>query len=236
MSNGPQTPDKVRVAILDDHQSIIDGYLYRISQTPEIEVVATATSSSDMEQLLAQHPVDVLLMDVKVPTAPDNPSPHPIIHLIPRLLQAYPDLSILVISMYAERALIKSIIAAGASGYILKEDQETIRDLGNVLLSVARGGIHFSRRAHQQLLGQDAHESLLTDRQLEVLSLFAAYPNLTSTAVALKLDIADSTVRNLLSGVYLRLGVHNRTAAIMKARRLGLLVSPSSSSENTTST
>ena len=235
MSNS-QTPGKIRVAILDDHQSIIDGYLYRISQIPEIEVVATATSSSDMEQMLAQHPTDVLLMDVKVPTAPDNPSPHPIIHLIPRLLKTYPDLSVLVISMYAERALIKAIIAAGASGYILKEDRETIRDLGSVLLSVARGGMHFSRQAHQQLLGHVPQESLLTDRQLEVLSLFAAYPDLTSTAVALKLDISDSTVRNLLSGVYLRLGVHNRTAAIMKARQLGLLVPPSSPTETPSST
>jgi two-component system, NarL family, nitrate/nitrite response regulator NarL len=214
---------KVRVAILDDHQSIIDGYLYRLSNTPDIEVVAMATFSSDLERLLGQHGVDVLLMDVKAPIAPDNLNPYPILHLIPRLLEKYRDLSILVISMYADRILIKSVMAAGASGYILKEDRATIQDLGHVLLTVARGGVYFSRQAHEQFTEWQAEEPLLTTRQLEVLSLFAAYPDLTSTAVALKLDISDSTVRNLLSGVYLRLGVHNRTAAIIKARRLGLL-------------
>lgn len=224
-----QASEKVRVAILDDHQSIIDGYIYRISHTPEIEVVATATYSSEMEKLLTEHPADVLLMDVNVPTSPDNPNPHPIIPLIPRLLERYPGLSVLVISMYAERALIKAIIATGASGYILKEDRETVRDLDNVLFNVARGGMHFSRGAHRQLLGQNPEQALLTDRQLEVLSLFAAYPDLTSMAVAASLGISDSTVRNLLSGVYLRLGVHNRTAAIMKAKQLGLVVSTSSS-------
>jgi two-component system nitrate/nitrite response regulator NarL len=221
---------KIRVAILDDHQSIIDGYLYRLSQTPAIEVVATAIFSSELEQLLEQHPVDVLLMDVRVPMSPDNPNPHPIRNLIPRLIQKYPGLVVLVISMYADRALIKSVIAAGARGYILKEDQTTVQDLGNVLLSVARGGVHFSRQAYELILDTHGEESLLTARQLEVLSMFAASPDLTSSAVAAKLNITDSTVRNLLSGIYLRLGVHNRTAAIMKARQLGLLTPSSPSS------
>ncbi|MCL4265819.1 MAG: response regulator transcription factor [Anaerolineae bacterium] len=224
---------KIRVAILDDHQSIIDGYLYRLNQTPGIEVVATATFSTDMEQIITQQPVDVLLMDVQVPMSPDNPNPHPILNLIPQLRQTYPDLVVLVISMHADRALIKSVIAAGASGYILKEDRGTIRDLGNVLLTVARGGIYFSRQAHEQILDL-AEEPLLTTRQLEVLSMFAALPDLTSTAVAAKLNITDSTVRNLLSGVYLRLGVHNRTAAIMKARQLGLLTPSASASDLST--
>lgn len=214
---------KVRVAILDDHQSIIDGYLYRLNQFPGVEVVATAIYSSELERLLAQHDADVLLMDVKASTAPDNPNPYPILYMIPHLLQTYPKLSILVISMYAERALIRAVIGAGASGYILKEDQATIEDLGNVLLTVASGGIYFSRQAHQQFSKGNEQELLLTTRQMEVLSIFSAYPDLTSSAVALKLDISDSTVRNLLSGVYLRLGVHNRTSAIMRARQLGLL-------------
>ena len=224
---------KIRVAILDDHQSIIDGYVYRLTKTPEIEVIATATYSTDLEQILKEHQVDILLMDVQVPMSPDNPNPHPILNLIPCLIKTYPNLVVLVISMHADRALIKSIIAAGASGYILKEDQATIRDLGHVLLTVARGGIYFSRQAHKQILEQPLEESLLTSRQLEVLSMFAASPDLTSTAVAVKLNITDSTVRNLLSGVYLRLGVHNRTAAIMKARQLGLLTptSPDLSSD-----
>src|ERR671936_661275 len=108
--------EKVRVAILDDHQSIIDGYIYRLSGNPEIEVVATANFGEELESVLAKHPADVLLLDLSVRTAPDNPTPFPILHFVPRLLQKYPDLSVLIISMFAEPGLMRSIIEAGASG------------------------------------------------------------------------------------------------------------------------
>src|SRR5690349_1187844 len=80
---------KVRVAILDDHQSIIDGYVYRLSSTPEIDVVATANYGEDLEPLLAKHPVDVLLLDLSVRTSHENSNPFPILHLIPKLLQRH---------------------------------------------------------------------------------------------------------------------------------------------------
>lgn len=63
----------------------------------------------------------------------------------------------------------------------------------------------------------------LTSRRTEALSLSAAYPNLTTAELAKKLGVANSTMRNLLSEVYMRLQVSSRTAAIDKARRLGLL-------------
>jgi LuxR family maltose regulon positive regulatory protein len=64
---------------------------------------------------------------------------------------------------------------------------------------------------------------LLTPRQLEVLSLCAAYPDASTSDLAGMMTISNSTVRNLLSSVYLRLGVHSRTAAVEKAREMGLV-------------
>ena len=81
--------EKVRVAILDDHQSIIDGYIYRLSSTTEIEVVATATHGEELEPLLVKQPVDVLLLDLSVRTSPENSNPFPILHIIPKLLQSF---------------------------------------------------------------------------------------------------------------------------------------------------
>jgi len=215
----------VRVTILDDHQSIVDGYRYRLGQFPGVEVVATIMLGEELEPTLEEHPTDVLLLDVNVPTSQENPNPYPILHTIPKLLQSYPNLNILVISMYAERGLIRSVMEAGASGYILKDDQSAISDLGNVVLSVAGGGIYFSQKAHQlyaQYLSKNSRE-LLTARQLEALSLSAAYPNCTTADLAQKMSIGHSTVRNLLSGAYVKLEVRNRTAAIAKARQLGLI-------------
>lgn len=215
--------DKIRVAILDDHQSIIDGYLYRLSSFPEVEVAATALFGEALEPLLANHVVDVLLLDIQLPTAPDNPNPYPILHLIPKMLQQYPSLVVLVVSMHHQRTLIQAVVDAGASGYILKDDQASIRELGSIIRSVAKGGIHFSQQAYEKLVRHQPKEPPLTPRQLEALSLVGAYPELTASDLARRLGVAHSTARNLLSGAYLRLGVRNRAAAIAKARRLGLI-------------
>jgi DNA-binding NarL/FixJ family response regulator len=217
--------ERVRVAILDDHQSIIDGFIYRLSSTPEIEIVGTATFGEELEPLLSKHPADVLLLDLSVRTAPDNPNPFPILHIIPKLLQKYPDLSVLVISMFSEPGLMRSLIEAGASGYILKDDPAAFRELGNIVLSIAHGGIFFSKKAHSLYLQSATQENgeMLTPRQMEVISLCAAYPDATTADLAEMMSISNSTVRNLLSSVYLRLGVHSRTAAVEKAREMGLV-------------
>jgi two-component system, NarL family, nitrate/nitrite response regulator NarL len=217
--------EKIRVAILDDHQSIIDGYLYRLSQTPEIDIVATATYGEELEPMLSKQSVGVLLLDLSVRTSPENPNPFPILHVLPKLLQKHPNLCVLVISMFSEPGLMRSLVEAGVSGYILKDDQPAFRELGNVVLSIAHGGIYFSKRAHSLYLQSENLDSndLLTPRQMEVISLCAAYPDASTSDLAQMMSISNSTVRNLLSSVYLRLGVHSRTAAVEKAREMGLI-------------
>ena len=213
---------KIRVTILEDHQSIIDGYLFRLSNIPNIEVVSTIGFGEELEPTLEAVPTDVLILDVNVPTAPNNHNPYPILYLVPKLLDAYPNMAMLVISMVAERGLVRAVMEAGASGYILKDDQATIRELGNVVISIASGGVHFSHKAHQFFLNQNT-DQVLTTRQMEALSLYAAYPNSSTVELAKKMGVSNSTVRNLLSGAYVRLGVHNRAAAIAKARTLGMI-------------
>jgi len=222
-------PNKVRVTILEDHQSIVDGYRFRLGNSSRVEVVVAIQYGEELGPTLEKYPTDVLLLDVNVPAAVNNPNPYPILHVIPDLLQKYPNLTILVISMHAERSLIRAVMEAGASGYILKDDQATLRDLENVVASVFSGGIHLSRQANDALLrsGAAGKESLLAKRQLEALSLCLSYPDSSTAELAKKMSISNSTVRNLLSGAYLKLGVRNRIAAVTKARQLGL-ISPES--------
>ncbi len=215
---------KIRVAILEDHQSIVDGYLYRLEKDPQIEVTAMMGFGDELEPTLEKTPVDVLLLDVNVPTSNENKNPYPILHVLPRLLQAHPDLNILVISMHAERGLIRAVMDAGANGYILKDDQAVLKDLGSVVKSVAAGGIQFSQTAHNlysKYLSSETNN--LTPRQLEVLSLCTAYPDASTGELAEKMNVTNSTIRNLLSGAYFKLDVHNRAGAIAKAQQLGLI-------------
>jgi DNA-binding NarL/FixJ family response regulator len=216
---------KIRIAILDDHQGIIDGYLYRLGQVDDIDVTATASFGEELEPILAQKAVDVLILDVYVPTSPENPNPYPILHLIPRLLHQYPHLEILVVTMHAQRTLIQALMEAGVSGFVLKDDQATIHELASVIRTVAKGGIYLSPFAYQQLMSRPTSElrQPLSARQSQALSMCTAYPNANTAELAEMMKIAESTLRNLLSGSYLKLNVRTRSAAVAKARQMGLI-------------
>jgi two-component system nitrate/nitrite response regulator NarL len=224
--NGEHAMTKtIRVAILDDHQPIIDGYLYRLSQAPDIKIVGTALFGEDLEPMLNGKMVDVLILDISVPISADNSNPYPVQHAIPQLLERYPDLAILVISMYRQRSLIQSIMETGVNGYILKDDRASIQELASIIRSLVQGGVHLSQQAYQVLI-QGLHsgdEPLLSVRQVEALSLCAAYPDGSQSELAKTMKLANSTMRNLLSEAYIRLGVRTRQAAVTRARQLGLL-------------
>lgn len=217
----------IRVSILDDHQTILDGYQFRLVNSERVEIAATLRFGSEINAALENHPTDVLILDINVPTSQDNPNPYPILHVIPSLLQRYPNLAILVISMHNDRSLIRAVMEAGASGYILKDDRSMLVDLENVIISIAAGGISLSREIGNILMQTNIDENVpLSQRQLEVLSLGLAYPDDTTADLAQRMAVANSTVRNLLSGAYIKLGVRTRTAAIAKARNLGLISPP----------
>ncbi len=216
--------ETIRVAILEDHPAMIEGYKSYLREQPDIQVVAAAAFGEDLPALLETHrPIHLLLLDIRVPTSASNLSPYPILYFIPDLLQRYPGLNILVISMHKEGALIKAVMEAGASGFVLKDDRETLSKFPSVVRLVNSGGIYFSREAHQVFTNQSTGAIKLSPRQTEVLSLCAAYPEKSTAELARVLSVADATVRNTLSVLYLRLGVRGRTAAIAKAKEMGLL-------------
>jgi DNA-binding NarL/FixJ family response regulator len=215
--------DKIQVMIMDDHQGIVDGYRYRLSMVSNIEVVGTLSYGEELEPALKENAVDVLILDVEVPASPNNPNAYPILHAIPKLLQQYPELMILVISVHSEPGLIRAVVNAGATGYIFKGDSRRIQELGKWISALVDGEICFSEKALEAIVGR--RDEPFTPRQLEALSLCASYPNSKTAELARKMKIADSTLRNLLSTVYFKLGVQTRAAAIAKARQMGILTS-----------
>jgi DNA-binding NarL/FixJ family response regulator len=160
-----------------------------------------------------------------VPTSKDNLNPYPMNQVMKKVIQQYPSMYILVISMYSERTLIESIMEAGATGYLLKSDTTSMSELGSIILSIASGDVYFNKVIREQLLRRSKRHGdvSLTPRQLEAMSVCVAYSNLSNLQLAEKLGVAHSTFRNLLSGSYIRLGVSNRSAAIAKVREMGLI-------------
>lgn len=220
-------PETIRVVILEDHQSTLDGYLYRLNGRAGIQVVATPTYGEELEPILAANaPVHVLLLDITVPTSAENDRPYPILHLLPKLRQIYPQLNALVISMHDQPALIRAVVDAGASGYVFKDDRATQLTLDSVIKGIAAGGVHFSKEAYNLIFPDISTPSPLTVRQMEVLALCATYPDKTTAEIAPMLGVADATVRNILSAIYLKLRVRSRTAAVARAEELGVFAAP----------
>ena len=212
------------IAILDDHQSSIDGYAFRLASNPEIKLVATGLFGEALEPMLDNHPVDVLLLDMSLPVSALNYNPYPIVQKLPLLLQKHPGLKVIVISMFSQISLVKALMKIGIKGYILKDDSHAIINLGSIVSTVNLGGQYFSQKIAASLeKGHSGSLQLLTLRQREALELCAAYPDLPSKSLAEKMSVAESTFRNLLSEAYQRLDVRTRASALSKARQLGLL-------------
>ncbi|MEX2143006.1 MAG: response regulator transcription factor [Anaerolineales bacterium] len=220
-ANSPE--ERIRVAILDDHQSALDSYIFRLTGKGYIEVVGTANYGNDLEALLEGIRVDVLVLDVGVPNSEADNNLYPILNVLPRLRTAYPDMSVLVISMHDQPVFVKAVLDAGATGYILKDDKESIIRLAEAVTLVNTGGIFLSKHLQSVLGGKVGGGPRLSVRQTEALSLAAAYPNLSMQGLAARMNIAPSTLRNQLSKAYKQLHVRSRAAAIVKARSLGLI-------------
>lgn len=214
----------IKVAILEDHQSIIDGYHLRLDDASGIKVVGIANNGEELNTLLAEtQEVNVLIMDVSVPSSATNENPIPILHYVPQILQKKPNINILIVSTHSQPSLVKALANAGVSGYIFKHDSDSIRKLPAIIKNISAGGRYFYEELDEAKKKENTLPLGLTTRQLEILTFCASYPDLSTEQLSQQMGIASSTIRNLLSETYIRLNVHSKAAAISRAKTLGLI-------------
>lgn len=216
--------DRINISILEDHQGIIDGYLYRLEGQENLNIAGIARFGDDLKDILEKNPTDVLILDIEVPTSATNPNPFPILSHIPGIKTKYPKLAILVISSHTQQVLVERLFDLGIRGYIFKNDYDAIEHLVEIIMTISKNGVYFSQGAYEKLRSLKSAEShpLLTPRQLEALSLCVAFPDSSTLDLAARLGITHSTFRNLLSKAYERLGVRTRVAAIAELQRMGI--------------
>ena len=211
----------IHIAILENYQGIIDGYHYRFNHDPAIKITAEARFGQELEEMLDSNQVDILLIEPCVPVSETNSNQFPVWSNLSSILKKRPFLKILVITGTDNALNVKNAVDIGVNGYIFKEDAQTIRTLAAVVKSIATGGFHYSRKAHEILQESMGNSMTLTARQLHALSLAAAYPNETSKELARRMKVAPSTFRSILTPVYDELNVRSRLAAVEEARRRG---------------
>lgn len=204
----------IRVMLVDDHPPFRIGMRVLLEQHPAIGVVAEAdTGRSALDQLADSQPT-VVVLDCQLPDS-DGPT------VAQAIQQRLPAVRLLALSAYDDLHYIRGLLAAGALGYLLKnEAPETIVA---AVHAVAAGKSYFSASVAAQFARLARRDDLLveapTTREQEVLQQLAR--GLTNAQIARVLSISERTVRFHIENLFSRLQVDNRVEAVMKALRLG---------------
>ena len=157
---------RIKLAIVDDHQIVIDGLLSLLVGHPNFEVACTTTDPREMINLLESKNVDILLTDVMMP--PMNGA-----ELAKIVRKKYPSIKILTLSMSGQGDIVNSMIEdADISGYVLKNIGK--QELLNALEKIAGGGIYFSEEVLQEMTRastrkKEADQVHLTEREIEII-------------------------------------------------------------------
>lgn len=207
----------IRVAIADDHPLVRDGIVAILQRADDIEVVLEAASGAELVTLLGQHSPDVVLTDLRMPGGDGVEAIREI-----RAGRAGADLAgvrILVLTTYDTDHDIRTALAAGADGYLLKDAPRA--ELIRAVHDLAAGRPVLSAAALRALSGAAAAPVTLTGREADVLRELSRGG--TNREAAARLHVSETTFKTHLAHVYEKLGVSDRAAAVRVAYERGLI-------------
>ena len=213
-----------RVLIADDHLLVRAGIRALIESIDGVTVVAEANDGREAVDLAATLRPDIALLDVTMPGLNG-------LEAATRLREASPATRVIILSMHANDAYVRTALKAGAAGYLLKS--ATAAELQSALQTVARGEIYLSPAVSKQVVkgfvDGTGHEAspldALTTRQREILQLIAE--GRSTKEVAFTLQISAKTVETHRAQIMERLEIHDLAGLVRFAIRTGL-ISPDS--------
>ncbi|AEM83468.1 response regulator [Streptomyces violaceusniger] len=200
----------IRILIVDDHPVVRDGLRGVLERDPDFTVIGEAGDGAEAVELYERRPADVVLMDLRMPRMGG-------VEAIKRLLRGDPDARILVLTTYDTDSDVMGALAAGATGYLLKDTPR--EELTRAVRSASSGQSVLSPAVTGRVLGQvrKPTQGPLSDRELQVLRLIA--DGATNRQAAAALFISQATVKTHLLHVYEKLGVKDRAAAVSEAHK-----------------
>lgn len=207
-------PLSIRVVAIDDHVLIREAVRHILGQASDIDLVAQGVNGHAVYDLIKQHQPHVALVDLNMPLDDEVDVRFEPISTIRKISQCYPETKIIILSQYWLPSVVSEV-----AGYLLKDDDLCL-NLIDAIRVVHRGGGYRSRSG---LLGRHQPIIALTERQLDVLSLMATYPDESCLSLAKRLNISEYTFRDYQSQIYQVLNVQKAQSAILKAMRLGIL-------------
>jgi DNA-binding NarL/FixJ family response regulator len=210
----------IRVLIADDHGVVREGLRAVLGSEPDMEVVGEAATGKDVVERATELGPDVILMDIQMPELNG-------IEATRRILEANPEVGVVVLTMFEDDDSVFSAMRAGARGYVLKGAPPS--EILKVLRAVAGGEAHFGPEIARRLMSffsepspasaQDIFPEL-SAREVEILDLIAQ--GHSNAKIAARLYLSPKTVGNHISHIFTKLQVADRAHAIIRAREAGL--------------
>jgi DNA-binding NarL/FixJ family response regulator len=205
----------LKVVIADDHRLILDGIKNALVEDGGFEVVGEATSGERVLPIVGQTSPDLVVLDLRMPGMDG-------LTCLDQIKKRHPTVKVVILSVSTDERLIETILARGASAYIVKSVNPI--DLPAALRQAVDGTVFSAIGLPEATAPGAAKAAGLTDRELAILSALAR--GLSNGQIGKELWIAEQTVKFHLTNVYRKLGVANRTEAARFAYQQGLVESP----------
>lgn len=210
----------IKVMLVDDQNLVRKGVRSLLELSEEIEVVAEATDGVEAVRMIPDVKPDVVLLDMRMPQMSG-------LEVLLALSASGKLPPTIILTTFDDDELVLAGIKAGARGYLLKD--VALDELVNAVKTVANGGSIVKPAVTQRLL--KGLENLktdfysldrpdpLTDRETEILRLMAG--GYSNKEIANSLGVAEGTIKNHVSNILSKMGVRDRTRAVLKAFELG---------------
>jgi DNA-binding NarL/FixJ family response regulator len=214
----------IRVAVIDDQTLVRQGIVSLLSLANDLSVVAQAANGAGIVELVQQQQVDVVLMDIQMPQVSGIDALH-LLH------QAQCKVPVIILTTFDDNDRVLQAMQAGARGYLLKD--VALELLVDAIHTVHKGGsllqpaitdkilASFLQRKTDEPAVDAQYTETLSAKELEILRLLAA--GFSNREIAAAVFKSEGTVKNQVSAILGKLGVRDRTKAVLKAIDLGLL-------------
>ena len=204
----------IRLLIVDDHPAFRAGLVALLADEGDLQVVDECGDGQTAVELYRRHRPDVALMDLRLPGLSG-------VEAILAIRQEFPDARVIVLTTFDADEDIYRAIQSGAKSYLLK-DMSKVEIVGAI--RAVHAGQHALPEGVAERLAERRRRQELTSREVEVLQLLVK--GRSNKEIASDLSIAEDTVKSHLKTLFAKLEVRDRTAAAIRAIRLGIVRLP----------
>ncbi|MFP4073532.1 MAG: response regulator [Actinomycetota bacterium] len=198
--------------LVDDHQVVRSGLKMLIEAEPDIEVVGEADTASGGVQVTEELTPDLVVMDLRLPDMSG-------IAACKQIVEAIPDVQVLILTSYADRGAVRAASAAGASGYVLKRAKAF--ELVSILRRVARDeeGFVVDPEGSEAAVEEEDHLLATLSPQEKAVARYIAR-GLSNREIAAEMSLAEKTVKNYVSHVLTKMSFQRRSEAAAYIARI----------------